>query len=892
MPSQVTLHALQTPSQYPVIALVDSAGVIIDPDGAGGVTSVDGESGAVDLSDTYVQTPDGEPVTAGTIVSRDADEFVEPTPGKNLFDPLAALEDRFWSGGVTPIVLEGWYASDPIPVTPGQEISINNARRVEYLRSDLVYLGEINNTDSGPITFTVPAQCVFLGVGVSAANLTTIQVEVGPEITDFEPYGIIIERQLSGGVFVADTLADVPAVREVAGIAVHRDGDALLVRSQFDATQDILQPVHLAYGANSAVMLATTEYPWVSLVPYSTVDNRVWPTLASGLGTPIHGPGDDNCPVNSGWSYIGGNHGWLAGSQVTATAHGKTSADLGSQWTDGTRTYTLVTIVDANTLLFANQYSVSVGVVTGSTVLPAAPLTHSSGATNTTTVPIAGGTALTQLWPGTTNRSATVTLDGKELPDERKSYGQELTIVETYTIWSYKSFVDTARANIGVSIWTLIDTLGSFGRVSNTYKITRAQVIASQKFTALEAVTLNMGVTQTLPLVIPFGGSVKQFMAGVGTSGGHDWSTRVDLSDVVAQIDIAPADYVDALFPAQRMVQYAYDSDDDPLYGLAVGILPTDDGHPFQRGKNAVSKSWFISASLHKNYPQIAWGKGLAINASLSGTAFRRYLAPPDTTTELVVSDGTDTWAMLDMPTGTTTDARMAASSILGSRLRPIGKPTVGFDDRVDGDGITYSVASAPGYATWRATPDNTTKGAVGATGVPGDYFIGQQGTVTTMALTGSYEILYLCYVDLGADVPVDRACLEVTTLGTGNIRHGVYANDPVTGKPLPTAPLADFGLLDVTGTGIKESTFSTVWLPRGFWYGVVWQTTNTTAPTIRVLGTVAETGPLVLGTVNTGMSAARLGYFIAGVSGALGALGALSVHQIGAPRVAFRKAS
>ena len=54
---QVTLHSLVTPSQFPVIALVDSSGTVIDPTGVGGVSSVDGQTGAVDLTEEYTSIP-------------------------------------------------------------------------------------------------------------------------------------------------------------------------------------------------------------------------------------------------------------------------------------------------------------------------------------------------------------------------------------------------------------------------------------------------------------------------------------------------------------------------------------------------------------------------------------------------------------------------------------------------------------------------------------------------------------------------------------------------------------------------------------------------------------------------------------------------------------------
>lgn len=682
----------------------------------------------------------------------------------------------------------------------------------------------------------------------------------------------------------------------IPGVVVYRSGNALLIRSQFDSTQDILMPVNLASSYNSVVSLGPPEYNLgaTTLVPRSATDAQVWPTLEPGLGSAIHGAGDDNAPVHSGWSYIGGNHGWFAGIRLTAAAHGKTQADLGSIWNDGVYAFTLIEIVDANTLLFAGTYSVSAGVVLGQSTLPVAPLAHQSGATNTATIPISGGSVNTQLTPGNVNQSVTVTLDGKELLDGQRSFGKELTIVETYTIWSYKSFVDQARINIGTSIWTLLNTLGTYGRISNTYKFTRKQVVVAQKFLAAEACTLRMGVTQVYPLSTPGGsGSLKQFMAGVGTAGGLNWSTYVNLAAVGAtQVDIAAAGHIDPLFPAQRMLQFAYDSGGVARWGISAGILPVDDGHPSQRVKNSVTKSWFVSGSVHKNYPQIAWDKSLAIGESLSGTAYRRYVAPPDTVAEVVVSDGAKTWAILDRPTTTTTADRMKAPEILGSRLQAVGKPTATYAEKVTGAGISYAVATTPGYAMWQAGTDELLVGAPGATGVVGNYFVAHQGLLGAAALTGSYEILYLHYIDLGSEVPIDRACFEVTVLGTGDLRTGAYAHDPRTGKPVTTAPLADFGAEPVTSTGIKERTVSRLILPRGFWFGFVWQTTNTTAPTLRAISPATGIGPLDIGTSSALMSGARQGYFASPVSGALGALGTLTPHQLATPRLAFRRAA
>jgi hypothetical protein len=243
----------------------------------------------------------------------------------------------------------------------------------------------------------------------------------------------------------------------------------------------------------------------------------------------------------------------------------------------------------------------------------------------------------------------------------------------------------------------------------------------------------------------------------------------------------------------------------------------------------------------------------------------------------------------------TTADSRAPLpGTLLGKRLRPVGPTTAVAGDRVTADGLSYSIAASPGYGLWQTLDDSgKVEGIPGATKTVGNYFITQQGIVSTLALTGSYQILYLWPMYLPDATTVDRACLEITTVGTGAVRHGVYANDPDTGMPLATGPIADFGTVDPTVTGVKESTLSpTVVLPAGWhWYGLVWQTTNTTAPTIRVVNTPSGFGPLNIGTSSAPMSGSRMCYSVSSVAGALGALGALTAQQINPPRLAYRRA-
>lgn len=817
--------------------------------------------------------------------------------GKNLFDKAVALGGKFWNGvGSSPITLANWYASPPIPVTAGQTYSITGCRNYQWMTAALGNIEPYgNNPSEGPVTQVAPPTAAYLAINVSPANLATAQVEVGSSVTAYEPYGYVVQRQVAGGRYLDDVAGDANALRRMPGVTVYRAGNSLLVRSAFDATRDILMPWSLSVGEESMVAPAidfTSAGSNVTLVPSSTSDVLVWPTIATG--TQIHGASDDNAPINSQWAYIGGNHGWTAGWTVTAAGHGKATADVGSTWSDGTRTYTLLAVLSASQLLVGGPYSVSSGVVTGSVGAPAATLTHVSGATSTASIPITGGVANTQIHPSSYAHSVTVALDGRPLPDG-KAAGQVLTISESYLIASYKGMVDWAQANIGTPVLSNLSAVPAYARVSNTYRITAAQVVVAQRVTAIEKCTLNVGVTQAFPLTLPAGGSRRQHMPGVGTVNSVDWRTNADLTAFSTQTDITAAGWLSPLVPPASMTQWAYNASGIAQYGFAMGILPTGDGHPSQRLKNAAGKAWFIAGSTKKSYPQLAWGRTLLPGESLSGTAYRRYLAPPAGPTELVVSDGADTWAIIER-TDTVTEARMAAPELLGRRLVPAWASTAVSAEQVTGEGIGYRVPAGPGYTVLLATGETPRiESAPGATSTLGSYFITQQGPISAQAFTGSYQIQYFWQVYLPEPVWVDQACVEVTALGTGVIRHGVYLHDPATGMPTPAGPLADYGTIDVTSTGIKTSALSpTVLLPAGVhWYTQAWQASNTTAPTIRVVNAPPGVGPLTIGTNVALMSGARMGYFVAGVTGAFGAvaLNAANAHQLLPPRLAYRRA-
>ncbi|MFI9640567.1 hypothetical protein ACIG87_10935 [Micromonospora sp. NPDC051925] len=673
-------------------------------------------------------------------------------------------------------------------------------------------------------------------------------------------------------------------------LIVYRSNALMSIRSRFDATRDVVMPANLAY-AESMVGLWHSGLPQVALVPSTATDAQVWPVM-SAVGTRVHDTSDDNCPINTGWSYVGGNHGYNVGNQIAVANHGKTTADVGSQWSDGARIFTLLAVTNANSLLFGNPYTVVDGIAQGARVRPAAPLTHASGATNRTTVPITDLTPDVQIRPATHSHTVVVELDGRPLPDGR-STGQELVIRESYVIPSYQGMIDTARANIGTPIATIMPQLPSLCRISNLYRWSPGgSLTVAQTVTALTRFTLNAGVTQCGPLTPVAGGSRRQFMPNVGVAGGLNWSVWANIDTLTALTDFTPATLRNPLMPASSMTQWVVSGGGMQQWGIAVGLLPVADGAPEIRVRYTTAKGWFISSSLKKNYPQLVWGRTLAAGESVTGTAYRRYLAPPSTATEIVVSDGGADFVVIER-VDTVAQAEMAAPQLFHRLLVPVGPTNLSVPDRVTVDGIPYSVPVSPGYGMWRAEPDQAGSGPLpGATGPRGSYFLTLSGPTQNRTYTGTYQRLLLHPVHLAEPTPIDRVCVEVTVAGTGVLRHGVYAHDPATGRPAVLGPIADFGSVAVTSPGVKESVLSApVVLPAGWhWYGHVWQTNGTTPPTLRASGVSAAT-TLNLGGSAAAMTGDRFGYEVTGTTGALGAITIAGVHQFPPPQVAYRRA-
>ena len=125
----------------------------------------------------------------------------------------------------------------------------------------------------------------------------------------------------------------------------------LYARFPWDATYDAVQRITVTAVSASATANGCVQPSGIKLIPIATARTGMATAYnAAASAQTIAGQADDAPPVKYNNTYIGGNHGASFTKKITATAHGKAAADIGSLWTNGSVQFRIVAIIDANTL--------------------------------------------------------------------------------------------------------------------------------------------------------------------------------------------------------------------------------------------------------------------------------------------------------------------------------------------------------------------------------------------------------------------------------------------------------------------------------------------------------------------------------------------------------------
>ena len=250
--------------------------------------------------------------------------------------------------------------------------------------------------------------------------------------------------------------------------------------------------------------------------------------------------------------------------EVTQTGHGKTFTDVGSRWSNGTRNYTLMRIVDANKLWFVSDNTGTTAQWIYNTIsLVSNTLTHVSGATNTANISVSAD-AITQLLSAVNNHVKKIIADGyKEISASSGFYDVEsLEFIDSYNIMNVPAIVAWVQAGVGTA------TEREFTSNSIDWDV---RVQAGYRYAINGSLTINTqlykksainfefaGLTQALPLNYS-GKTLLQYVPKMNTvtvSGTpYNLSNVIDVTNVTAVINMLKPDWSDATNPPDRMAQ-------------------------------------------------------------------------------------------------------------------------------------------------------------------------------------------------------------------------------------------------------------------------------------------------------------------------------------------------
>lgn len=221
----------------------------------------------------------------------------------------------------------------------------------------------------------------------------------------------------------------------------------LYARFPWDATYDAVQRVMVTSVSASSTSNGCVAPTGIRRIPIGTSRAGMVTAFdaATGTGDIFANQADDAPPVKYNNTFIGGNHGASFARAITATGHGKTTADIGSQWLSGGGVnFYIIRIVDANTLWVLSNNTGTNGELWSFNTTLAVPgtLTHVAGATNTGNISYTAS-ATQQIFPCVQNHSRKVYLNGtRELTVDGVYDCNFVEVRESYGIANVAAMLD------------------------------------------------------------------------------------------------------------------------------------------------------------------------------------------------------------------------------------------------------------------------------------------------------------------------------------------------------------------------------------------------------------------------------------------------------------------
>ena len=652
--------------------------------------------------DPYTPTAKAQPSFLDDAVKKDElADLVEPllvkdyeinAVSKNLFNEDDLLVDLFLStvsGGLNPSA--GWLCSGFIPVEAGKQYTLSGVRArqgLSFFATNDVVSGPAllcDNTPTLPLTVTAPEGANFAVIALessTAKGYSNIQFEEGSQATAYIPYGYT-EQLLDGSKvteITLDQISDLDSLKPntKANLSLI-NGSGSVKSGDLEIGLRVFNPIN--YDGSAVFKFYEDKYK----------------------GDVVRINGDDVAPVRMMGATVGANHGYSR-TILTLTNHGKTNADVGSVWTNGTTEWVVIQIISANQLAVTCR-TLNIEFPPGNT------LTHVSGAANTASfTPTA--TSARQWYPMLKNHKVNLSLDDQNNNDVNldSGFNDSLKISESYDLMEKSDIVEWLILNGGKEVTNYSAASACNVSHTHTFNSDLTDTISANFFVYKDlSAARDLMFTQSAPLE-PVDNELLYYVPRsipfTHKSIAYDFSKLQNVADlnITARIDFTSArTEVDAVLP-DRLVMLAGD------LGYASGYLPILDAAPDVRN-TLTSKGIQISQARDsldrpsaKLYPYLIDGlTALQAGANYSCVAYRAYFNRPGVAARTVqydVQHGNEVYLFLDWHSGDFVDTVELKPYLQGRSFEVIEKTdNVTLLCKVASENIAVKVGTVTGNA-------------------------------------------------------------------------------------------------------------------------------------------------------------------------------------------------
>jgi len=571
------------------------------------------------------------------------------------------------------------------------------------------------------VTFTIPSgsSIAYVAMMIAYKSHTTsefnnlinqIQLEQGSARTSFEAYSTgkyLVLKETA----LPNLIASVDSYRDKKTFDVYLDGTYVYIRTGFDANTDLVQKV--LYNQKNKWNNNIVNPSQIKTIPKATARNNLISAYNSGVL--IVTQGDDAAPLHYNNTYIGGNHGAFVVHQISANAHGKTYTDVGSKWSNGSLNFTLIRILDSNTLWFVSdnlgtneKWAYNITSLTGNT------LTHVSSATQIASINISAD-LITQLTCAINNHSIKIISNKyNQIQDIGLYEVDSIEIIDSYDVMNVPAIVSYLQNKVGTAIEQEFnnDSIKSDMRVSVTYRyVVNGSSTINTQIHAKSSVNFTFaGLTQALPLEFS-GKNLLQYVPKVnsitGASKVWNFANIENITTTIDSINFLKNNWIDSLDPPDKMAQILVNGTDKEV-GQVIGYS-LDRGVTKPSIRANTNDAGFVYTS-RKMYPKAIIGNVyqnniIPVNTVINSIAYRSIYNPKALANSTIYTwyeDNGAIYVVFDTHS-TTTMQKLPLPSYFNGKNASIVDSHPNFflhSEIVSDEGLLVSVDNNFGYAT------------------------------------------------------------------------------------------------------------------------------------------------------------------------------------------------